>query len=285
MKGILFENVHPFVRNAKRYQPDNKERPFAANYDNLFIYTLKNGSKIDADGKTYTMQRGDVLIIKPGVMYRFLPAEEKSSYILIDFDYTSRHKNVRFLNLYDKEEVFNKEKIIENIIINNVAPLNFNVYIKGTQLFEDKLIEIVNEISNHSAYSSIKSDALMMAVLADVVRALKLNASDYAANEKTIEEIIKYVDEHSCENLNNSTIGKMFALHPNYVNALVKERTGYTLHNYLLTRRLSKAIEILDTTALPIYEVSEKCGFSESKNFIRYFKKAIGITPHQYRKR
>jgi len=285
MKGILFENVHPFVRDAKRYQTDNKAMPFSANYDNLFIYALKHGSNIETDGKIYTMQRGDVLIIKPGTMYRFLPSEEKNSYILIDFDYTSRHKNVRFLNLCDREDSFNKEKIIEDIAINNVAPLNFNVYIKGAQLFEDKLIEVVNEIVNHSSYSSIKSDALMMAVLADVVRALKLDSSDYAGNEKIIEEIIKYVDEHSCENLTNSTIGKMFALHPNYVNALVKERTGYTLHNYLLTRRLSRAIELLDTTAMPVYEVSEKCGFSESKNFIRYFKKAIGITPHQYRKR
>ena len=69
------------------------------------------------------------------------------------------------------------------------------------------------------------------------------------------------------------------------VNTLVKKKTGYTLHNYLVMRRISKALEMIDKTDLPMCTISERCGFTESKNFIRLFKNTVGTTPHQYRKR
>lgn len=285
MKGIFFEDIHPFVRNVKRYNVSSTDYPLAANYDNLFIYAMKTGGQIEAGDKIYDMHRGDVLIIKPGVMYRFLTADSSNTFILIDFDYTQRHRKVRFSSLYDRHENFSSDKIIEDAVVNNVAALNLNVHAGGMQFFEDKLVEIVKEFENRSAYSNIKNDALMLAVLADVVRVLKLNSLEGEADTKIVMEILKYVDDHACERLTNAGIGKKFALHPNYLNALVKKETGYSLHTYLLTRRLAKSIEYLDYSTMPIYEISEKCGFGESKNYIRYFKNAIGVTPQQYRKR
>lgn len=53
---------------------------------------------------------------------------------------------------------------------------------------------------------------------------------------------------------------------------------------YINKRRISEAQMLLISTKLTITEISFRCGFNNSNYFQTTFKKAIGITPGQYRK-
>ena len=282
---IMFEEIHPFVREASRcVLNDNRSFP-VARYDNLLVYILKGSVNFKVEEMTHNLARGDALIIRAGSFYEYTVKSDECSCIFVDFDYTTARSKTPYNKLYDSREDFDPHKLIELTVFSNVQLFNISVRVSNFQIFGEKLIEMTEELKNRSAYSDLKCSSLMTAVLFDTARRLRLSSIETGNNAGLVEEVLTYINEHSEENLTNYTIGNLFALHPNHVNTLVKKKTGYTLHNYLVVRRISKALEMIDKTNLPVYEISERCGFSESKNFIRHFKNIVGITPHQYRKR
>jgi AraC-like DNA-binding protein len=59
---------------------------------------------------------------------------------------------------------------------------------------------------------------------------------------------------------------------------------GVTIGEFVLTRRIEKAKELLAFRELSIESVSYDCGFSSRAYFDNTFKKRVGITPVDYRK-
>jgi signal transduction histidine kinase/DNA-binding response OmpR family regulator len=64
----------------------------------------------------------------------------------------------------------------------------------------------------------------------------------------------------------------------------VKEITGQSIKDFILTIRLKKAAALLIHTTQPIVEVAELTGFHTSQYFSTLFKKQFNVTPTNYRK-
>ncbi len=60
--------------------------------------------------------------------------------------------------------------------------------------------------------------------------------------------------------------------------------TGETPHDYITTRRLTKAAQLLLTGELTVSEVAYKTGFTDAANFSRSFTRHHGRSPSKYRK-
>ena len=69
-----------------------------------------------------------------------------------------------------------------------------------------------------------------------------------------------------------------------YLTKLFKKYTSEGLYEYLINFRINKAKELLRTSQIPIYEISEKVGFESVSNFIKTFKQNEEITPLKFRK-
>jgi transcriptional regulator GlxA family with amidase domain len=61
--------------------------------------------------------------------------------------------------------------------------------------------------------------------------------------------------------------------------------TGYPPLAYTLSLRVEEAKQMLETTDAPIEAVAGEVGYAEAAAFRRVFKRATGISPHEYRKR
>ena len=65
----------------------------------------------------------------------------------------------------------------------------------------------------------------------------------------------------------------------------IVEILGITPRTYILNVRLEKARYLIEKNPeLSIFEVSIKCGYEETSNFIHAFKKHFGISPNAYKK-
>ncbi len=73
-------------------------------------------------------------------------------------------------------------------------------------------------------------------------------------------------------------------LHPNYLNTVIRSKTGRTINDWLTARTLSTAKSLLRNTTLSSKEIAYKLGFSEPTHFNRFFKKHANTTPNAYRK-
>ncbi len=61
--------------------------------------------------------------------------------------------------------------------------------------------------------------------------------------------------------------------------------TGLTPMDYVHTLRLEEAKQILETTVQPIEAVANEVGYEDASFFGRLFRRKVGVTPAQYRKR
>lgn len=79
-------------------------------------------------------------------------------------------------------------------------------------------------------------------------------------------------------------VAQKFKYSYNWLSALFKKTTSYTLIGFYNIRRLDYAKDLLMTTNLTLEKIAEKINFSTPYAFSKTFKKYFKISPQQYRK-
>jgi AraC-like DNA-binding protein len=79
-------------------------------------------------------------------------------------------------------------------------------------------------------------------------------------------------------------LAKKLNLHPNYLNSVIKSKTGRTVNDWISKRTLSIAKSLLINTPYSSKEIAYQLGFSEPTHFSRFFKKNTQLTPNAFRK-
>ena len=74
-----------------------------------------------------------------------------------------------------------------------------------------------------------------------------------------------------------------FKLSREYFSHLFKEETGETPKSYLARQRVMRSCHLLKETRLSCKEIADRLGYENATNFSRAFKKALRITPREFR--
>jgi transcriptional regulator GlxA family with amidase domain len=74
-------------------------------------------------------------------------------------------------------------------------------------------------------------------------------------------------------------------LRNNYLSSIFRKEIGMTVTNYIREPRIEAAKELLLTTALKVYEVSERVGFRSVEHFSRRFRRQTGRPPVDFARR
>ena len=120
---------------------------------------------------------------------------------------------------------------------------------------------------------------MLLLILTDIARALLLRGRNISRADNRVEEILQYIREHYDEELGNQKLGRLFGFHPNYLNRLMVAHTGLSLYRYVLKYRINRAIDLLQTTDMPAFEIAERVGFKDYNHFLKYFKKQPATPP------
>ena len=73
-------------------------------------------------------------------------------------------------------------------------------------------------------------------------------------------------------------------MHPNYLNSVIKNKTGRTVNDWISKRTLSVAKSLLLSSSVSSKEIAYKLGFSEPTHFSRFFKTHTHLSPGAFRK-
>lgn len=99
--------------------------------------------------------------------------------------------------------------------------------------------------------------------------------------DKQIVDIINYIKEHIGADLSIDTIANEFFISKHYLMHKFKAKTGYTLHNYILNKRLFKAMDLIKE-GTPITNAASLCGFQDYSTFSRAFRKNYHCSPREF---
>lgn len=100
-----------------------------------------------------------------------------------------------------------------------------------------------------------------------------------------MERALDYIDRNLAGELQLSSVARQAAMSPSYFSSLFKKLNGMTLWEYVQSRRIEMAVEMLLSTDYGVTQIAMECGYNSISNFNRSFKTATGQSPVAYRKR
>ena len=101
-----------------------------------------------------------------------------------------------------------------------------------------------------------------------------------------IDRIKALVEERLADqSLGTAGIAAEVGLSAAYLRDLFKKSEGIALLEYIGTRRLERAKQLLLDSSLSVREVCDRSGFISYSYFFTYFKKSLGLTPSEFRDR
>lgn len=152
-------------------------------------------------------------------------------------------------------------------------------YINRRQL-ADRLS--VSELMRFDAHGSWQEAYVYLASTADHLFALRRTGEKNRA-DSVIEGICTYVEQHLAEELSIVRIASRFHFNPAYLSRLFKQGRGQNLSDYIEEARIRQAKTLLAAEELRVHEVGIRVGYESPHSFTRFFKKAAGMTPQEYR--
>ncbi|WP_223192724.1 AraC family transcriptional regulator [Paenibacillus sedimenti] len=103
-------------------------------------------------------------------------------------------------------------------------------------------------------------------------------------SQANVKRILQYLNQNYTENISLADLSKALHLNKYYMCHCFKEVTGYTINNYLMSKRIEEAKKLLLSSDQPIGSISEQLGFNTSIHFSRTFKQYAGASPQMFRK-
>ncbi len=124
------------------------------------------------------------------------------------------------------------------------------------------------------------------AALLSVIDAFNDHERQAGADSMVEEDIVSYIDAHYCDaDLSLQKLKDQFNVSNKYLSILCKERFGVTYLQYIQTKRISKAVELLKEKRYSLTEISAMCGYANQLTFRRNFKSIVGENPSDYQEK
>jgi AraC family transcriptional regulator len=95
--------------------------------------------------------------------------------------------------------------------------------------------------------------------------------------------VVEQVEEHLEERITLHDLAAWAHLDLFYFARLFKQTTGVTPHQYVLSRRMARVIDLLKQLDLSLCMVAIESGFSSQSHMTEMFRRKFGTTPHSYR--
>ena len=281
---MRFDEIHPFARYVRFLEIQSTEQyPLYRPYDARLFYSYKGRGTIFADGKTYPMEQGALLLIAPGVEYQLLTPEDQVRYLAVNFDYTYENAGFEVPVAPAYAQTFSEEYLLNRETISDFPLFNSVIYLKNMKEIESRLLKMEEEYKRKLLFFRSKLSAFLTEVLTSCAREVNSQTYHLEKSAGKMKEINSFIHENYAKPLSNREIGEKFCFHPNYVNSMMTAYTGMSLHRYLLYIRIANAIELLETTAMSVTEVASRVGFEDLCYFSKYFRKITGVSPREYR--
>ena len=255
--------------------PRQTYRHFHTQFEIALI--TRGSGKYLTDKASYPLEAGDVMVFPSNEFHSISEAGEEG---------------LEFINL-QFEPVYIQGKAYDTL---SEKHLNF-CFCKGTD-FEYRISAersarirslfhlIEGELREKSGEFALAVKSYLNLIIIELLRSHNYctEAGD-TSRVRDVIKVMKYIDSHLAEPLTLSELSALGGMTPNYFSALFKRQSGISLWDYITSRRIEQAARLISSGEnLTLLEVALSCGFNNTANFNKAFKKQTGVTPSYMRK-
>lgn len=228
------------------------------------------------EGRSYKLSPGDVIITNEKEIHRPIITDSGLyERVFIQF------KPIIFAHLFS--EAYNPLAIFEN------RPLGQNNKIPNCAYTESPVYNIFCEMEElfqiRSAKNMLITKTLLIKLLSELEEQYHKNAQTkgtVSASDERVDKIINELNMNFTKNFNLDEISRRHFMDKYYMCHLFKEKTGFSLLEYIQSKRIQQA-KALISEGKGIMEAARLSGFDEYSNFYKTFTKLVKLSPRNYK--
>lgn len=241
------------------------------------VYVLGGSATQFVNSERYDVRRGDVLFINYGSRHSFEPSR--------DFKYV----NVCF----DPDAVGGdglKDKAFSALQLGAFNEMRQDLD-SGKLSFSGKERELLENILSDMEREYLRRERGWCDVLKSYMNILFMHFLRCAVedpHQKNVpdlwDKLLKYIDSNLASELSLPHLAKKCFYNPSYFSRAFKERCGMSLTEYVTSRRVERAIELLENGGMSSEKIAEAVGFASKSALYRAFLREKGVSLSDYRK-
>lgn len=105
------------------------------------------------------------------------------------------------------------------------------------------------------------------------------------SGEPLLAEVFAVIDRGHTGPLSLRDVARELGMTPGHLTTIVRRRTGRTVQEWIIERRMAEARSLLADTDLPVREVARRVGMSDPGYLSRLFRRTHGTSPRSWRGR
>lgn len=265
-RGYLLENFRLFHLRSEQNSPvDFHYHEFCK----LLLLVSGRGA-YTVDGQRYLLQSGDVVLVGSRSVHR--PEMELG----VPYERIIIYIAPEFLQKQSTEDC----DLLECFAGNGGHVLRLKES-RRKGLFA--LAEAVEKAMSGEPYGrEILSTGALLQLLVQLLRHQRLpqeqTPQPVAPQNDRVREWMRYIDSHLAEDLDMDALAERFFVSKYHMMRSFRSQTGFTIHTYLLQRRLLAARQLIEG-GMRATEACYRCGFGSYSAFTRAYGKHLGTTP------
>ena len=227
----------------------------------------------------YLLRAGDAVFVNANVMHAGRSKDSGSCcYFPVNFwpIFVSGHEDSQI-----------DQKYVEPLLREGLLP---SVVMRADSAEDAGMLQAVREIITLMRTRPEGWELLVKAALCrlwlDFYRVSK-KQGDVRQNEgaEAIKRAISFIGEHYAEKLSLADLAAASHLSRSEFCRTFRRFTGRTAFSYLQYQRVRKSLKLLQDRALSVTEVAERVGFAGASYYAEIFRRFIGVSPLEYRKK
>lgn len=264
-KNISHLNFKMLYLAAAKYEGEWLSNLHTHHFTELFFITKGKG-EFQVEDKRFPVKENDIVIINPHIEHTAYSGKESPlEYVAISIE------EITF--------EFDKQFAGQNYALYNSEGLRDSV----SFLLKMLLSEAEDEVTDYE----IVCRNLVEILLIYLIRKQNLGMHQSADTKMSKEcgAAKRYIDSNYMDNITLDLLADLTHMNKFYLVHSFTRYTGMSPINYLTQRRIQVATELLSSTDYSIAQIASSVGFSSQSYFSQVFRKALGVTPVQYRKK
>lgn len=222
----------------------------------------------------YQLQKGDIILVPPGVSHRPLLPESLHE----PYDRYVIWLSPEFMALYS--QFFGEDSLKKHPDVSMLRTAG-SKWESLEDLFHAGVI--LSERKEYGWEAAVIGNTILL--LTQIRKMLHNHSFGNMHTEKPelLDKLTTYVEYHYHQPITIGELAKHFFVSSSTISHLFKQKMGVSFYRYVTQRRLIAAKTLIQQ-GTPMETVSQEVGFSDYSTFYRAFKQEYGIGPRAYRK-
>lgn len=238
----------------------------------LFAYITEGEAGLLVDFKEYRLYAGNMLVVQPGQLHRFMYAENADGFLLLaDAELVDTSSRSVLDHLAYTTRVF------------DVNDFHHSELLALTRLLGKRRRERTDDFGIHVMRRYAQ---LLIGVIADALRgALSVSGSVGNTQRERVLEFMNLMKAHLYENRQPAFYADLLHITPALLNETLRSVTGFTTSQTIRNEVVLQAKRLLAHTTLSVKEISFRLGFDDFAYFSRVFSQVAGVSPSAFRQK